>query len=57
LVLYGDHDFIPVESARHIAEALPPATLVTLSDCGHFAHLECAGDARREIDRFLRRTR
>jgi proline iminopeptidase len=57
LVLYGDHDFIPNEIARHIAGAMPDARLVILKDCGHFAHLECAEDVRREVDRFLQRTR
>ena len=55
LVLYGDHDFIPGEIARHIAGAMPDAALVTLKDCGHFAHLECAEDVRRAVDRFLQR--
>jgi proline iminopeptidase len=57
LVLYGDHDFIPGEIARHIAGAMPDAALVTLKDCGHFAHLECAEDVRRAVDRFLQRAR
>lgn len=57
LVLYGDHDFIPGEIARHIAGAMPDARLVTLKDCGHFAHLECAGDVRRAVHRFLQGTR
>jgi proline iminopeptidase len=49
LVIAGDHDFIPVEIARHIADALPNARLVTLSGCGHFAYLECPDDVRRAI--------
>ena len=57
LILYGDHDFIPGDIARHIAEAIPSASLVTLKDCGHFAHLECGEDVRRAVDRFLQRTR
>jgi proline iminopeptidase len=55
LVLYGDHDFIPGEIARHIAGAMPDARLVILKDCGHFAHLECAEDVRQAVDRFLQR--
>ena len=57
LILYGDHDFIPPEIARRITEAMPRASLVTLKDCGHFAHLECAEDVRRAVDRFLQRAR
>ena len=41
LVIAGDHDFIPLEIAEHIARALPNAQLVTTKDCGHFAFLEC----------------
>jgi proline iminopeptidase len=40
LVLHGDHDFVPVEVAQHIADAIPDARLVVLPDCGHFAFLE-----------------
>jgi proline iminopeptidase len=55
LVIYGDHDFIPGDIAQHIAGAMPQARLVTLKDCGHFTHLECPGEVRREVDRFLKR--
>jgi proline iminopeptidase len=54
LVIAGDHDFIPVEIAEHIARAIPGARLVTLRDCGHFAYLECAGDVRKAFDDFFR---
>ena len=40
----GDHDFIPVEIAAHIAQAMPNARHVPTKDCGHFAYLECAAD-------------
>jgi proline iminopeptidase len=53
LVITGDHDFIPVEVAEHIAQAIPNAKLVTLKDCGHFTYLECAGDVRKALDDFL----
>lgn len=53
LVLTGDHDFIPVSVASHIAGAIPHAQLVVLTDCGHFAYLECPDDTRKEIDAFL----
>lgn len=55
LVIAGDHDFIPVEIAAHIARAIPNARLVTLRDCGHFSYLECAGDVRKGLDDFFRR--
>ena len=53
LIVFGDHDFIPVEISRHIADAIPNARLVTLKDCGHFAYLECAADVRRAVDDFF----
>ena len=40
LVIHGDADLIPVEVARHIAEAIPGARLEVLDDCGHFAYLD-----------------
>jgi proline iminopeptidase len=57
LVIYGDHDFIPVEIAAHIAEAIPSARLVTIKDCGHFTYLERPGDVRRALDDFFVRYR
>jgi proline iminopeptidase len=53
LVIWGDHDFIPVEIANHIARAIPNARLVTLKDCGHFAYLECPSDVRTAVDGFF----
>jgi proline iminopeptidase len=57
LVIWGDHDFFPVEIAAHIARAIPTAQLVTLKDCGHFAYLECPGEVRNSFNDFFRRTR
>jgi proline iminopeptidase len=54
LVIAGDHDFIPVETAAHIAHAIPAARLVTLKGCGHFSYMECRRDVRRAIDAFFR---
>ena len=53
LVIWGDHDFIPMEISSHIARAVPNAQIVTLEDCGHFAYLECAGDVRSVLKDFL----
>jgi proline iminopeptidase len=55
LIIWGDHDFFPVEIAAHIARELPNAQLVTLKDCGHFAYLECPGELRNAINDFFRR--
>src|SRR5262249_52871173 len=40
LVIHGDNDFIPLQCATNVAEAVPGARLVVLRDCGHFAFLE-----------------
>jgi proline iminopeptidase len=57
LVITGDHDFIPIEVAEHIAHAIPDATLVTIKDCGHFSYLECPAEVRKALsDFFLRST-
>jgi proline iminopeptidase len=53
LVIWGDHDFIPVEIATHIARAIPNARLVSLTGCGHFAYLECPSDVRAAINGFI----
>ena len=55
LVIYGDHDFIPGDIAANIARAIPNAQMVTLTNCGHFAYLECAGDVRNAFNEFFRR--
>jgi proline iminopeptidase len=49
LVIVGDHDFIPVDIANHIAQAVPDAKLLVIKDCGHFSYLECADDVRRAL--------
>ena len=56
LVIYGDHDFIPVEISTHIARAIPKASLGTLKNCGHFSYLECPADVRNILNDFFRRT-
>ena len=53
LVIAGDHDFIPVEVAQDIADAIPGAKLVTIKDCGHFAYLECCADVRKALSDFF----
>ena len=47
LVLHGEDDFVPVELAARIADAMPSGRLVVVPECGHFAYLE-APDAVHE---------
>jgi proline iminopeptidase len=55
LVIYGDHDFIPIGSAEHITQAMPNARMVTLKECGHFTYMECPVPVRESINAFFRR--
>ncbi len=54
LVVTGDHDFIPVEVAEHIARAIPGAKLVVIPKCGHFSYLEAPDEVRKELTAFVR---
>jgi proline iminopeptidase len=54
LVLHGDDDPIPVESARTVAECLR-AEFVLLENCGHVPYVERFPAFRDALDRFLPR--
>jgi proline iminopeptidase len=49
LIIHGHYDFIPVECAAHIADAIPEARFVVLKECGHFSYLERLDEVRKEI--------
>jgi proline iminopeptidase len=53
LVIHGDYDFIPLETAKRIARAMPAARLVILKECGHFPYLERPAEFCGAIDDFL----
>jgi pimeloyl-ACP methyl ester carboxylesterase len=53
LVIYGEHDMIPADTAEHIAHAVPNTRMVTLKACGHFPSLECPVALRKQIDAFF----
>ena len=52
LLVHGEHDFIPVELAARIADAVPGAHLSVLGGCGHFTFLEEPELVFEEIARF-----
>ena len=52
LLLHGEYDFIPVDLAERIAEAVPGARLSLLPGCGHFTFLEAPEPVFAEISRF-----
>lgn len=37
LVLHGDYDFIPIECAVRIADAIHGSRFILIEDCGHFS--------------------
>jgi proline iminopeptidase len=53
LLIHGDHDIVPLEIVRDIANAIPGSRLVVLEDCGHFAYLEQPEAVRSAITEFL----
>jgi proline iminopeptidase len=53
LIIHGDADLIPLDVARHIADAIPDARLEVLGDCGHFAYLEQPAPTYRAVAGFL----
>jgi proline iminopeptidase len=53
LVLHGQGDFVPVEIASDIAQAIPKARLCLLPDCGHFAYLESAAEVHDQLTMFF----
>lgn len=53
LVIHGDYDFIPLECAAHIAQAIPAARLAVLPDCGHFSYMEAPEELGRLIGEFF----
>ncbi len=55
LVLHGDDDPIPAESAHEAADCLG-AEFVLLGDCGHVPYVEAFDAFVRQLDRFLPRT-
>jgi proline iminopeptidase len=54
LVLHGDHDLVPIEAAREVADAIPGARVVVLADCGHFAYLEQPDRVRAAVAAIMR---
>jgi proline iminopeptidase len=53
LVLHSEHDFIPVELAARIAQAVPGARLSVLPGCGHFTYLESPELVYEEVASFF----
>lgn len=53
LLIHGDFDFVPVECAARIAEAIPGARLEVLRDSGHFSYIDAADAVRKALGEFM----
>ena len=53
LLIHGEHDLIPIDVVREIAEAIPGSRLVELDGCGHFSYLEHTDRVVSVIGEFL----
>lgn len=54
LIIHGELDPLPIESARKWAAALPNARLLELKGIGHFPYVEAPDRFFAAVDRFLR---
>lgn len=54
LLLHGEFDFVPLEAARLVADAIPGARLEVIPEAGHFPFLEQPDRVRSSIDAFLK---
>lgn len=54
LVIHGEHDFVPLDCARHITHAVPGARLVVIKESGHFSYLERLAEVSEAIVTSLR---
>jgi proline iminopeptidase len=53
LVIHGGYDFVPLQCARNIVQAMSASHLVVLQDCGHFAYIESPDEVHRAIVDFV----
>jgi proline iminopeptidase len=53
LIIHSDYEFVPVEVAAHIAQAIPGAHFVLLKDCGHFSYIESPEEFHKAITDFF----
>lgn len=56
LVIHGNQDVVPVQTAHEIKDAIPNAEGLFLEDCGHYAYIEKPKEVFTEIRSFLTTT-
>lgn len=53
LIIHGNQDIIPVDTAKTIQKAIPGSKVVYLNDCGHFPYIETLNEFFSSIRSFL----
>src|SRR6266542_2963281 len=53
LIIHGDYDFVPVQCAARIAEAMSGAHLVIIGESGHFSYIDAPEEVRTAIGQFF----
>lgn len=53
LILHGEYDTNPIESAKEWAELKPKTTLITIPNAGHLPYIENPNDFYSAIEKFL----
>lgn len=53
LLIHGDHDLVPIDIAREVADAISGSRFVVLPECGHFAYLEQPDQVRAAVVELL----
>ena len=53
LIIHGDYDTIPLESAEMIHKQIGDSKLVVVKECGHFPFIEAPEFFLREVNSFM----
>ena len=53
LIIHGDHDPVPIESAEELHHLIKNSELVVLKNCGHFPFIESREQFFKECEKFI----
>lgn len=54
LIIHGDNDIIPINSARELAKNIKNSKLCNFKNCGHFSYIEQSKEFFKMVDTFIR---
>jgi len=54
LIIHGDYDPIPLQTAKHVQESIAGSKLVVIEQCGHFPYVEQPAQFFKHLLAFLR---